>query len=137
MQISWIPMDLTSLTTGQQDDMFIAWCKLVMQEVAKSARAVLKFEEKGEVGPAATKNIQGAQVWVEGCTPNVLVAFNDYFDNSIPNQSHPDVHRNDPAWYGPDLIARAREHQAEFAAGTMGAAADDVQPRPAIGDIEV
>lgn len=117
MTFKWIPFDFTALTTPQQDNMFVAWCKSVMNCVKELGfHGVLKFEEKGDSGMATERVIQGAQVWMTDAAGkvigvNLLVAFNDMLANE-PAKQGSEVLRNDPNWYAGSLQERAKDWAA-------------------------
>ena len=136
MNIVWIPFDFTRLTTAQQDSAFVAWCELVMANLANhNAKGVLKFEEKGDVGMATEKVIQKADVWIEAdgveLKTNVMIAFNDMLENDYPRQGS-DVRRNDPEWFAGSLVERAKEWEANPPSEGYG-----ILDRPAAPDITV
>lgn len=136
MNIVWIPFDFTRLTTEQQDNAFVAWCELVMANLANhNAKGVLKFEDKGEVGMATEKVIQKADVWIEvggvKLKYNVMIAFNDMLENDHPRQGS-DVRRNDPNWFAGSLVERAKEWEANPPSEGYG-----MLDRPAAPDVTV
>jgi hypothetical protein len=136
MNIVWIPFDFTKLTTEQQDDAFVAWCALVMAHLSNySAKGVLQFEDKGEVGMATEKVIQKADVWIEvdgvKLKTNVMIAFNDMLENDHPRQGS-DVRRNDPSWFAGSLVERAKEWEANPPSEGYG-----ILARPTAPDITV
>ena len=136
MKVIWIPFDFTAMPVEQQDQMFVAWCKLVMDNLKNhDAKGVLKFEEKGPQEFMKT-NIQSAQVWIEASgkklKTNLLVAFNDMLENDCPNASKPDIRRNDPDWYAGSLVDRAKGWEANPPSEGYG-----LLPWPLKSDIEV
>lgn len=111
--LKWIPVDFTALKPEQQENMFRAWCKLVMAGLAgHNANGVLKFEDKGDSGLATERIIQGAQVWIEKYgrkfKTQLHVPLNDMLEQDYPRQGS-DVRRNDPNWYAGSLVDRAQE----------------------------
>jgi len=98
------------------------------------AGGMLKFEEKGDTGPATEKVIQGAQVWISAdgkdLLYNLLVPFNDFLENE---KVKGDVLRNDPDWYAGSLVERAKDKELfPPPPETYG-----LLPRPENPDIEV
>lgn len=135
MATVWVPLDFTALPTEQQDKMFVAWCGLVFARLKEQgAHGLLKFQPKGASGPAQM-NIQGADVWIEAngvkYKTNLLIAFNDFLDNSCPIQGNP-VRRNDPVWYASSLVNRAKDWEIFPPGEGYG-----ILPRPTNPDIAV
>lgn len=137
MQIKWIPVDFTALKPEQQENMFKAWCGLVMANLDDfGAKGVLKYEEKGDSGMAQERILQGAQVWIEvkgrKLKTNLLVTMNDMLEQDFPRKGS-DMRRNDPMWYAGSLVERAKDWELfPPPEGTYG-----VQPWPTAPDIEV
>lgn len=133
----WVPFDFTALKTEEQDNMFLRWCRSVMScLVSYNAGGMLKFEPKGDTGPATEKVIQGAQVWItykgKPLLYNLLVPFNDMLANEKVNSTSSTL-RNDPSWYAGDLVSRALDKELfPPPPETYG-----LQPRPADPDIVV
>ena len=136
MSITLVPLDFTALTTAQQNNAFKVWCGGVMLAIAElNHKALLVFEDLGNVGMATEKVIQKADVWIDDLKVNVMIAFNDMLETDVPNQSRPDEKRNFPGVKAKALVEAAQDHAQEQASGTLGAY--EVTPRPASGDIEV
>ena len=137
MQIKWIPVDFTALKPEQQENMFFAWCRLVMGNLnAFGATGVLKYDFKGDSGMAQERIMQGANVWVEvrgrKFKTNLHVTLNDMLEQDFPKQGS-DVRRNDPVWYAGSLVERAKDWELfPPPVDTYG-----VLPWPADPDIEV
>jgi hypothetical protein len=136
MTVTFVPFDFPNLKPEQQENMFKSWCRLVMLSVKEAgAHALLKYQDKGDSGMATERILQGADVWVDGCAVNVLVAMNDMLDDDVPNQSKPDERRNHPEVRAKALLESAKELDAYAKTGNLGAY--EILPRPEAGDIQV
>ena len=115
MQIKWIPVDFTALKPEQQENMFLAWCRLVMANLPTfNANAVLVFDVKGNSGMAQERIIQGALVWISiqgrKLKTQLRITLNDMLENDFPKQGST-VRRNDPAGYAEGLVSRAMTYE--------------------------
>lgn len=113
MQIKWIPVDFTALKPEQQENMFLAWCRLVMGYIpAAGANAALVFDVKGDSGMAQERVIQGALVWISirgrKLKTQLRITMNDMLEQDFPKQGST-VRRNDPAGYAEGLVSRAKD----------------------------